>query len=558
MALGCIFTALQSPAATYYVNCAAGSDAADGLSASRAWKSVAAVSSRHFLPSDSILFRRGTTCAGMLWPKGSGTVSAPVALDAWGMGPLPKIQASSGEEAAFRLSDQEFWDVAHLEFSGGNPRGIFIDGTRGVLRHIHIRDVVVHDVTGEPKKKESGLVVISPGARGQRFDDVIVDGVTAYGTSQWAGILVGGANFGTVAENERSTNVTIRNSIVHDVAGDGIVLFEVNHGTIENSIAWRTGMQETQTIGTPDAIWTWMCRDCAVRRSEAFLTDSPGVDGGAFDIDWGNDNNIIEESYGHDTQGYCASIFGSEGVTTNSAVQNNVCSDNGRSPRLAKRQGAIFLSTWNGGKLKGVRISGNTIFWNPPVGTAALVNNANFEGSGRFERNIVESWCPSLIRSNPSLIIEGNVFGHAAPPGNGIASRDPGKFPKSSKWTLWAFVSAASEDHDSRGQIAVLESAFSQFRSVDLDAVVVPSDVPGREQQQNLQYDWHLESIRIIAKEAEEERALKVRRRPTLVLMNPRNHIIWRHDGLTTPSELGLAVRSFLGNPDYSRMDSQQ
>ncbi len=344
----------------------------------------------------------------MLWPKGSGSAGAAIRLDAWGTGPLPTIQAP-GQEAAFRLSDQEYWTIEHLDFAGGQPYGVFIDGTKGVLHGIHIREVVVHDVTGEPKKKESGLVVISPGSREQRFDDVLVDGVTAYGTSQWAGILVGGANFGVLPESARSTNVTVRNSMVHDVAGDGIVLFQVNHGTIENSVAWRTGMQETQTIGTPNAIWTWMCRDCMVRRSEAFLTDSPGVDGGAFDIDYGNDGNIVEESYGHDTQGYCAAIFGAERVTTNSVIENNVCSDNGRSPRLAKRQGAIFLSTWNGGKLKGVRISGNKIFWNPPLATAAVVNNAEFDGSGVFRDNTIESSSPVLIRSNSSLVFERNL-----------------------------------------------------------------------------------------------------------------------------------------------------
>src|SRR5581483_8454821 len=108
--------------------------------------------------------------------------------------------------------------------------------------------------------------------------DVLVDGVTAYETSQWAGIEVGDVTHGFLPEARRSTNVVIRNSVVHDVAGDGIVLFQVNHGVIESSVAWHTGMQETETIGTPNAIWTWMCGDCTVRRNEAFLVDSPGVD----------------------------------------------------------------------------------------------------------------------------------------------------------------------------------------------------------------------------------------------------------------------------------------
>jgi hypothetical protein len=126
----------------------------------------------------------------MLWPKGSGSASAPIAIDAWGTGPLPRVQAAPGWEAAFRLSDQEYWTIEHLEFSGGEPHGVFIDGTYGILHGIHIRDVIVHDAAGDPKTKEGGLPVIAPGSTEQRFDDVIVDGVTAYRTSQWAGIRV--------------------------------------------------------------------------------------------------------------------------------------------------------------------------------------------------------------------------------------------------------------------------------------------------------------------------------------------------------------------------------
>jgi hypothetical protein len=124
------------------------------MTPSTAWRTTARVSGHSFLPGDTIRFRRGSACSGMLWPKGSGSAAAPIRLDAWGTGPLPKIQAEPGQEAAFRLFDQEYWAVAHLEFSGGQPHGVFISGTQGVLHGIHIRDVVVHGVTGEPENKE--------------------------------------------------------------------------------------------------------------------------------------------------------------------------------------------------------------------------------------------------------------------------------------------------------------------------------------------------------------------------------------------------------------------
>jgi hypothetical protein len=131
-----------------------------------------------------------------------------------------------------------------------------------------------------------------------------------------------------------------------------------------------------------------------VRRSEAFLTDSPGADGGAFDIDYGDADNVVEDSYGHDTQGYCVAVFGAGQVTTNSVVRRNVCVGNGRSPRLAAAQGAVFLSTWDGGKLKGVQIVENRIFWHPPMAAAAVVNTAEFVDSATFEHNAIETSVP--------------------------------------------------------------------------------------------------------------------------------------------------------------------
>ena len=481
------------------------------------------VSARQFQPGDAVLLRRGAECSGTLWPKGSGAAGAPILLGAWGTGPLPKVRAEAGAEAAFRLLDQQYWTIEHIEFIGGNPHGMFISGVRpGVLRGIRVREVIVHGVTGEPKTKEGGLLVIAPSAAGERFDDIIVEGVTAYGSSQWSGIMVGSLAFDVLPEEARSTNVTIRNSLVHNVAGDGIVLFQVNHGSIEDSVAWYTGLQETQTIGTPNAIWTWMCRACAVRRCEAFLADSPGVDGGAFDIDYGNDDNVVEDSYAHDVQGYCAAIFGAGRVTTNSVLRRNTCAGNGRSPRLALRQGDIYLSTWDKGRLKGVEITGNRIFWNPPIAAPAIVNTAEIDGTPVIERNEIE---------------------HRLPPA-ALASQ--------ARWRLFAFL---ADDAGSRSQVALLESAHRQFHPAGLDLKIL---MPGGAPEPSLAWDWNLGTIAIEAGDAALRERLHISRLPALVLVDSAGQIAWRHDGPVTPGDLGLALLAHVGRPNYARLISEQ
>ena len=215
-------------------------------------------------------------------------------------------------------------------------------------------------------------------------------------------------------ENGYNRDVVIRNSVVHDVFGDGIILFRVRDGLIEASAAWLIGQEPSESAGTPNAIWTWSCVDCMVRDNEAFLTESPGVDGGAYDIDWATTRNSVEDNYAHDTQGYCMAVFGAGYVTHDAVLRGNVCIDNGMSPRMATLQGAIYIRTWNGGKIDGLAIEKNTIVWNPPVQAAPIVNDENSELTGKpisAQENIIRSSSPHLMQSfGDKLAFSGNRY----------------------------------------------------------------------------------------------------------------------------------------------------
>lgn len=420
LAMACAAAAAQT---VHYLNCKDGNDALDSLQPATAWKTIAQANRFIFQPGDSLLLKRGTVCSGLLWPKGSGREEQPITLGAYGFGPLPQI-VGTGNEAGIKLHDQQYWNLENLDVTGGSPYGIAIGGSLPRLAHFHIADVVVHDVTGEPKSKQSGLIVIAQDEKAATvFDDIVIDGATVYNSTQWAGILISGASHLRPPDSPRGSNVTVRNSVVHDVAGDGILVEEAKHVLIERNVAWDTGMQYTETIGTPDGIWEWMCEDCTVQYNEGFFADSPGVDGGEFDIDYGNINNIVQYNFAHDSQGYCVSVFGADGAkgtSRNNIVRRNLCVNNGRSPRMARRQGAIYLSTWDGGMLSGVQIYGNTVVWNPPLDTAAIVNEADIGGDAPhvFSNNLIVSRVSTLTRTNSALDFSDNqdwVSGSAAP-----------------------------------------------------------------------------------------------------------------------------------------------
>jgi hypothetical protein len=587
----------------YYVDCGVSERSGDGRSPETAWHSLDAVNGHVFTPGDVIYFRRGTACHGLLWPKGSGSASDSIRLTAYGTGARPKVIAGKGDEEVFKLFDQEYWEVDSIEFAGGTVFGVFVSGDAGILHHIHLRNLVVHDVHGDDvKHKESGLVVISPGKVQQHFDDVLIDGVTAYRTEQWAGILVGGGNFGEVSEENWNTRVVVRNSTVHDVYGDGIILFRVKDGVIDTSAAWRTGMQPTQSIGTPNAIWTWMCEDCVVKNSEAFLTDSPGVDGGAFDIDYGNTRNSVLDNYGHDTQGYCVAVFGAGYVTRESVVKGNLCINNGISPRMARYQGAIFILTWNGGVIENLRMESNIIYWRPPGNFPAVLNRADLRGAERiFRDNRIYSSCPWVVESNKEISFQDNryttcgtngatwlfdnhlyrsfdefragtrqdqgstwKFEQAAAPCNGgersQVEEDPGARGKTpTGWTIVSEIPASIDaqgllDAAAAGQLMVLKNLYLQYRGSGLRMeVTLDLKHPGADESvQNLIRDLGMSGIK-----TSELHGQELLTRPKTRLVAPDGSTAKEWQDFFGPADIGLAVRSRLGGPLYSQMESE-
>jgi hypothetical protein len=415
-------TSVPILADTYYIDCETGDDNNSGAAPAHPWRSLSKASSTALLPGDEVLFKRGTHCKGHLNPSGSGNQDNPLLLGTYGIGALPILEAAE-DKPVLQLFNQEYWHIQSLELVGGSLYGLLITGDKGVLRHFRLQDLVIRGVTGQPPNKRTGLLSIIAGSKQQTFEDIVIDGVTAYDTTQWAGIVVdGGAPplpRGAEGKNPptlRARKVTVRNSIVHDIGGDGIILFRVENGTIERCLSWNTGMMNTQSDAgpqNPNAIWTWNCHNCKVQFNEGFFADTPGVDGGVYDIDWGSRNSVIQFNYGHDSQGYCLSVFGAGGAaTTNSIVRYNVCVNNGRSPRLAERQGDIYLATWGGGSLDGVEIYNNTIYWNPPTDAPALRNEAEFVGNlpNLFQDNIIYSTAPTLVESNDSMDLLNNLY----------------------------------------------------------------------------------------------------------------------------------------------------
>jgi len=571
---------VASTSQTFHIDCSAPANG-DG-SIPHPWNSLAAAESHKFAPGDSIALARGATCVGSFAPQGSGTQDHIIRLTAYGSGARPKIVAPSTARQALLLFNQEYWQIDSLDIAGGNTYGVFVTGDKGTLHHLYLRNLYVHDVYGGAlKNKDNGLVIVGPSSINVFFDDVLIDGVDAAHTNQWAGILVGGGGFPYKDDAPLNTNVQIRNSTVHDVYGDGIVLFRDAHSSIRTSAAWETGMQPTQDVGTPNAIWTWTCNDCVVVGNEAYVTDSPGVDGGAYDIDWDNQNNTVESNYAHDTQGYCIAVFGAGYVTSHSRVRNNLCIDNSVSPRMAATEGAVEIYTWNGGTLRDLEFRGNTILWNPRVpGAAPIVCNASVDGPPIvFVNNTIESTSPLIYRIDHPFASTDNLFKlNGAPLFNvgdkqavtldmlqsaGMEMRSSVKpleavTPASSAQAIATINPALDSDgllaDDPREQLLLLRSFGGQYSRDRLNITVhLPRTTPSQAEANALidledVYPGTLHYVHDVDSGADALLAGRLH-----IALSDGTHIL-DMDGFFNVTAMGLAIRTHLGPPDYAHM----
>jgi hypothetical protein len=141
---------------TYYVDCSRSQTAGDG-SLAAPLQTVDQVNALKLGPGSRVLFKRGSLCRGGLRMQGSGSAGHPIQAAAYGAGTLPRIEAQERDQAAFRLFNQQYWEISSLDIGGGTEYGVSISGDTGTLRHLYLRDVRVHDVRGKLKQKESSL-----------------------------------------------------------------------------------------------------------------------------------------------------------------------------------------------------------------------------------------------------------------------------------------------------------------------------------------------------------------------------------------------------------------
>jgi hypothetical protein len=255
---------------TYYLDSRNGDDRNNGASSKTSWKSILPVNKTTFAPGDRILLKAGTSYSGRLCPHGSGTEDQPIMIDMYGDGPKPCINGHGDHLETVLLYNQEYWEINNLEITNtGKMRAAGKYGVRikiedfGTAHHIHLRNLFIHDVNGSNVKKEGGgggIVWENYGnTTPSRFDGLIMEGCHLLRTDRNG--IVADTNHWERNKWFPSLNVVIRNNLLEDIGGDGIVPIGTDGCLIQGN---RLDSGRKRCQDSAAVMWPWSCDNTVI------------------------------------------------------------------------------------------------------------------------------------------------------------------------------------------------------------------------------------------------------------------------------------------------------
>ena len=440
VAAACLALGLgRAAGAVYYIDSESGDDARGGLAPAQAWKSLEKVNGQVFQPGDQILFKSGTHYTGQLKPQGSGKLEPgeegkaglrAIKIGRFGEGPVPRLDGEGQFLDTLLLRNAEYWEVEGLEITNlGTNRQPSRTGVRvvtdgfGVMRHIHLANLFVHDVNGDLRKNFEGCGIFfeSRGGNGSRFDDLLIENCHVLRTDRNGICQKNGARV-------HSLHVVIRGNLLEDIGGDGIKLWGSNGGVIEHNIL-RGG--RTRCDDYAAGIWPFDCDGTVIQFNE--VSGMKGTkDGQGFDSDYLCHRSLFQYNYSHDNEGGFMLIC-TPGTSYN---EDTVIRYN-----ISQNDGINSARVFNfGGGAKNTRVYNNTIYTGPNQDLPLLLfgdwSGGNASGT-QFYNNIfyADGRVSYHWGRSTGNIFEGNVFygGHSLipPDARAVTNRPPVRAPGS-------------------------------------------------------------------------------------------------------------------------------
>lgn len=328
--------AMTAAATTYFVS-PSGSDANEGTSKQKAWKTIVKANTVAFQPGDSLLFEGQGVFAGNLYfdDKDAGLADANVVIGVYGAG---RAVINAGDGAGISIYNAGGFRIEHLVVVGSGMASNTKSGIEAYadlpgdvrLPGIRISDVKVH---------QFGRVGIRIGAWAGKtgYDAILIEDAEVH-HNQWDGIQVYGF-FPMDGYSHRNVVIrrcaSYRNPGVSDpkaIRGSGITVASVDGALIESCVAYENGENNIH-CGGPGGIWAYDANAVIIQYCESYNNKSKSpCDGLGFDLDGAVTNSIIQYCYSHGNTGggYLLGQYPGARPWRNNTCRYNVSVNDGR------------------------------------------------------------------------------------------------------------------------------------------------------------------------------------------------------------------------------------
>ena len=364
-------------AKTYFIS-PDGNDRSSGLSTATAWRSIAKVNATQIEPGDTILFKGESVFRGNLYFRQPEDLSGsePIVISSYGNG---RATIAAGKSYGIYIHNRAGFSISNLHIKGNGPdqndnHGIlFYNELPGDVKLDHVQIDQV-EIEGFGKTGITlGAARGNSGYKNVRITNAIVHNIGSEGIYVWG-------FFDQQKTGYAHQNIYVGHCHVYHVkglslydkhSGSGIILSDVNDGTIEHSVVHSSGSGNTH-CGGPVGIWAWDANNIKIQFNEAYnMRAGNGCDGGGFDLDGGVTNSVMQYNYSHDNDGagFLVAQFEWARPMRNNTIRFNISENDG----LKNGYNAITLwvaDTNNNGGNNDLYIYNNTIYADKNVTTS--------------------------------------------------------------------------------------------------------------------------------------------------------------------------------------------
>ncbi|MBT3382626.1 MAG: right-handed parallel beta-helix repeat-containing protein [Prolixibacteraceae bacterium] len=336
----------------FYIDAETGNDSNSGHLQKSAWASLEKVNQTLFRPGDKILFKAGNSWNGQLELQGCGTAELPISINKYGEGKNPAIHGNGKKLHTVLLHNVEYMEVRNLEITNtgkeqvAKRRGVIISAENfGDCNHIVLDSLEIHHVNGSLVKSDGGGSAIIWQNRGDSIKTRFIDlQITNCHLHHCGRNGINSRGYTNRKEWHPSLNVVIRNNLLEQIPGDGIVPIGTDGALIEHNVM-RDCPDVLSHKEAAAGIWPWSADNTIIQFNEV-TGHKAKWDGQGFDSDWNCQNTIIQYNYSHDNYGgfllVCnngSNVNTERNIgTTNTIIRYNVSINDGIRPYKTTRR----------------------------------------------------------------------------------------------------------------------------------------------------------------------------------------------------------------------------